>query len=148
MHAPRFSSDDRRSFSWCLLFFGAFPPRSFCQNIGVTLQTESDETTCCMLNTEIGRCFAYASEGATVLGPPTYRYTARASMRCTPRIGQHRPHILLVVLDDAGFNDFQFGMANRIATPVMNSLAADGVLLNSHYTMPLVSQSLDTCECP
>ena len=123
-------------------------PHSFCQGIGVTLRTESDETVCCMLNTETGTCSAYAGEGTSVLGPPTYWYASRAAMRCTPRIGQHRPHILLVVLDDAGFNDFQFGMANRIATPVMNSLAADGVLLNSHYTMPLVSQSLDTCECP
>ena len=65
---------------------------------------------------------------------PTY-----SSSTCVPRGGQQQPHILMVVVDDAGFNDFGISMSNQFSTPVIDRLANNGILLNNHYTMPLVS---------
>jgi len=51
----------------------------------------------------------------------------------------------MVVVDDAGFNDFGISMNNRFETPVIDRLASNGILLNNHYTMPLVSDQTTRC---
>lgn len=40
-----------------------------------------------------------------------------SSSNCEPRGGQQQPHILMVVVDDAGFNDFGMSMNNQFSTP-------------------------------
>lgn len=51
-------------------------------------------------------------------------------------LGQRHPHILLVVLDDAGFNDFDWmgDDRNQFKTPFLRGLTQKGVLLRHHYT--------------
>lgn len=53
--------------------------------------------------------------------------------------GQRHPHILLIVLDDAGYNDFDWmGTANnQFYTPFLRGMAERGVLLKHHYTYVL-----------
>ena len=50
-----------------------------------------------------------------------------------------RPHILLVVADDLGFNDVGFHGSKQIPTPNMDALAATGVQLDGYYVQPVCS---------
>jgi hypothetical protein len=63
--------------------------------------------------------------------------------------GQRHPHILLIVLDDAGYNDFDWmGTANnQFYTPFLRGMAERGVLLKHHYTYVLACvPSLDPLD--
>ena len=58
-----------------------------------------------------------------------------SSIRTSNRIGQ-KPNIILIVVDDWGFNDVGFRNrhnVNDIRTPMMDSLAAQGVILDQYY---------------
>ena len=53
-----------------------------------------------------------------------------------------RPHILLIVADDLGWNDVGFHSANestQVPTPNLDTLAKDGVTLNNYYVQPVCS---------
>ena len=50
------------------------------------------------------------------------------------------PHIVLVVIDDLGANDFGF-RGQQIRTPHVDALRNEGVLANALYTMPVCSPS-------
>jgi len=48
-----------------------------------------------------------------------------------------RPHIIMIVADDLGWDDVSFHGSPQIPTPHMDKLAKDGVILNSYYVSPL-----------
>lgn len=52
-----------------------------------------------------------------------------------------RPHIIIVMADDAGWDDFSFHGSAQIPTPNLDALAADGIILNNHYVQPMCTPS-------
>jgi arylsulfatase A-like enzyme len=54
------------------------------------------------------------------------------------RDSEHKPNILLFIIDDAGYNDVGYN-GSEIKTPVIDSLANQGVRLNSYYVYPVSS---------
>jgi arylsulfatase A-like enzyme len=49
------------------------------------------------------------------------------------------PHIVLIVIDDLGWNDVSVHGSAQIPTPHIDVLARDGVLLNNYYVNPVCS---------
>ena len=53
-----------------------------------------------------------------------------------------RPNILFVLVDDLGFADFSVSGNRRVATPHIDALAADGLLMTQFYVgSPICSPS-------
>ena len=50
-----------------------------------------------------------------------------------------RPHILLVVADDLGWNDVEWHGSSQIATPALGALASSGIILEQLYVEPICS---------
>ncbi|XP_077994401.1 arylsulfatase I-like [Glandiceps talaboti] len=49
------------------------------------------------------------------------------------------PHVILIVIDDWGWDDVSFHGSDQIPTPNIDQLAHSGVILNNYYVQPLCS---------
>ncbi len=58
---------------------------------------------------------------------------------CSTVQDAEQPNILIILLDDAGYNDFGFMGCPDIETPNIDALAADGVILTDGHTSATVS---------
>ncbi|XP_070391361.1 arylsulfatase B-like isoform X3 [Dermacentor albipictus] len=60
----------------------------------------------------------------------------------TPRQEQvKKPHIIFILADDLGWADVSFHGCPQIPTPNLDTLAADGVVLNNYYVHPTCTAS-------
>ncbi|KAL9955335.1 hypothetical protein ACROYT_G036643 [Oculina patagonica] len=84
-----------------------------------------------------------------------------ASFRCSPRLMvlrilvifysiyyldaqqqvAQKPHIIMIVADDLGWDDVSFHGSPQIPTPTLDGLANSGVILNNYYVSPMDSPS-------
>ena len=58
---------------------------------------------------------------------------------CSPANPEDRPNIMLIVLDDAGYNDFGFMGCKDLLTPNIDSLAKHGVIFTDAHVSATVS---------
>lgn len=60
-----------------------------------------------------------------------------ATARCEAGPPHRKPHVVVMLADDAGWGDFSFIGNTNLATPAIDSLARDGVVLEQFFVQPV-----------
>ena len=67
---------------------------------------------------------------------------ARARLKTDEFVAGSKPHLAIILADDLGWNDLQgFGSGNRMMSPQIAALAAEGIRFESYYTFKFCSPS-------
>eukprot|EP00041_Stephanoeca_diplocostata_P039178 m.1596922 g.1596922 ORF g.1596922 m.1596922 type:complete len:1046 (-) comp25343_c2_seq8:2371-5508(-) len=101
----------------------------YCESLGVADVTEH-ESKCCQYNSATHVCTATTAGFSATSSEQNIIATS-----CALLGGQKQAHVMFVILDDAGWNDFDFQGANAMETPTLADIALDGVRLRRHYSM-------------
>ena len=81
----------------------------------------------------VGGCTATAEQASTSNSAIASKVAANASAQVKRQGADHRPNIIYIMADDLGYNDLGSYGQDKIKTPHLDQLAADGVRFTDHY---------------
>ena len=89
-----------------------------------------------------GTCMIARSLGSTTTAAVDARPAQLHELRAAAGGEARKPHVVFVLLDDVGFNDFGYGSTDLgFVTPFLDGLSRDGVRFAQLYAMPVCTPS-------
>ena len=85
----------------------------------------------------LGAC-SESSDVADATGTENQSSADNTAQTSVAPVQQTQPNVLFILLDDMGYGDVGF-TGSEIATPNLDEIAADGVVLNRNYVYPICS---------